>query len=142
MPLQSEHEPGPFRVLVIDDLEAIRILLKEVLSREGCEVTVAADGEEGLAAAARHNPQLVMLDVCTPGLPCRVTLRRLVAMDPAPPVLLLTALEDPAREGVDMDLVAGVLRKPFDIDRVRWWVNEVRRGGENLGSGQGSPGEY
>lgn len=136
--MREENERAPFHVLVIDDVEAIRILLKEVLIREGCEVTVAADGEEGLAAAERHKPQMVMLDVCTPGQPCRITLERLAAMEPPPPVVLLTALEDPTQEGIDMSLTAGVLRKPFDLDEARGWVDAIRRGGgESAGGGAG-----
>jgi two-component system nitrogen regulation response regulator NtrX len=54
------------RVLVVDDEADIRGLVKEILSEEGYEVEVAADAAQARAARARHEPDLVLLDIWMP----------------------------------------------------------------------------
>ena len=59
---------GGSRVLVIDDEETVRDLMRRFLTREGFEVVTAADGTEGLALARDLRPVLITLDVLMPGL--------------------------------------------------------------------------
>ena len=59
---------GRNRVLVIDDEETVRDLMRRFLAREGFEVVTAADGAEGLALARDLRPVLITLDVLMPGL--------------------------------------------------------------------------
>src|SRR6187402_3956762 len=54
------------RILVVDDENEIRGLLKEILADEGYEVDVAADAAEARAARAQHDPDLVLLDIWMP----------------------------------------------------------------------------
>ena len=54
------------RILVVDDESDIRSTLKEVLTDEGHEVDVAADAAQARAARARHEPDLVLLDIWMP----------------------------------------------------------------------------
>jgi len=54
------------RILVVDDEADIRGLLKEILSEEGYEVDIAADGGQARAARARQVPDLVLLDIWMP----------------------------------------------------------------------------
>jgi DNA-binding NtrC family response regulator len=54
------------RILVVDDESDIRSTLKEVLSDEGHDVDVAADAVQARAARARHEPDLVLLDIWMP----------------------------------------------------------------------------
>lgn len=57
------------RVLVIDDDEAVRLRVDDLLSAAGrCEVIEAANGFAGLAAAAEHRPDLILLDIMMPGM--------------------------------------------------------------------------
>lgn len=61
--------PEVFRtVLVVDDNEAFRTYLKDVLSRRGFTVHEAGDGEEALRVALRARPWLILTDVTMPGL--------------------------------------------------------------------------
>jgi len=53
-------------ILVIDDDESIRSVIKRVLEREGHSVTCAADGEQGLAAFRAASPDLVITDIIMP----------------------------------------------------------------------------
>lgn len=55
------------RILIVDDEPNIVIPLEFLMKREGFEVSVARDGEEGLAAIRTQCPDLVILDVMMPG---------------------------------------------------------------------------
>lgn len=84
-------------VLVVDDQASIRELLRLVLLRLGHDVITAADGEEGLAAARQHRPELVVSDVVMPGRSGLELLQDLAA-EPRlrdTPVLLTSATADP-----------------------------------------------
>ncbi|MDH3587340.1 MAG: response regulator [Gammaproteobacteria bacterium] len=56
------------RILIIDDEEDVRIALKQVLERAGYEVSVAADGPEGLDLMKEEGADLVITDVIMPGI--------------------------------------------------------------------------
>lgn len=55
------------RVMIIDDEEDIRIVLKEVFSRAGFDVVVASDGNEGLNMLREQPADLVITDIIMPG---------------------------------------------------------------------------
>lgn len=54
------------RVLIVDDEQNIAISVEYLMRREGFEVAVAKDGEEGLARIRSTKPDLVLLDVMMP----------------------------------------------------------------------------
>jgi DNA-binding NtrC family response regulator len=54
------------RILIVDDEADIRSTLREILADEGMEVDVAADAAQARAARARHEPDLVLLDIWMP----------------------------------------------------------------------------
>jgi len=54
------------RILVIEDTEDNRRILRDVLTNAGFEVIEATDGEKGVAAAAEHRPDLILMDISIP----------------------------------------------------------------------------
>ncbi len=54
------------KILVVDDNRTIKMLLEKRLAAEGYIVVTASDGKEGLAAAAREMPDLILSDVDMP----------------------------------------------------------------------------
>ena len=56
------------RILIVDDEPNILISIEFLMKREGYEVSIARDGEEGLAAIRAQRPDLVVLDVMMPRL--------------------------------------------------------------------------
>jgi two-component system, cell cycle response regulator DivK len=56
------------RILLVEDNEMNRDMLSRRLTRRGFEVTVAADGQEGVDAARRNRPDLVLMDMSLPVL--------------------------------------------------------------------------
>jgi DNA-binding response OmpR family regulator len=56
------------KLLIADDENGIRSLVRMTLARNEYEIFEAADGTEALALARQHHPELVLLDVMMPGL--------------------------------------------------------------------------
>jgi DNA-binding response OmpR family regulator len=107
----------PARILIVDDTPDNVALLTAQLKRAGHDVVSASSGEAGLAAAAQHTPDLILLDVLMPGLDGYEVCRRLKE-DPATrpiPVVMLTALREPADRQRGLDAGADdFLSKPAD----------------------------
>jgi signal transduction histidine kinase len=115
--------PGPARsrVLVVEDNPEMGAFLTNVLG-EGHDVTLARDGEEGLAAALARPPDAIVTDIMMPRMSGDRLVRELRArpeLDPVP-VLVLTARADDAlrirllREGAQ-----DYVMKPFVVEEVR-----------------------
>jgi CheY-like chemotaxis protein len=120
------------RVLVVDDSEVIRELIKVNLELEGFEVRTAEDGEAALAAMQEFRPDVVTLDVVMPRLGGFETLERLRA-DPATediPVVVVTGRAqgaDVARgEALGVD---AYLTKPFEPAELVAVVGHLRQAG-------------
>jgi signal transduction histidine kinase len=86
----------PTRVLVVDDQASMRLLMRMLLERDGCEVVEAADGLDALAVIAGQPIDVVVMDVMMPNLDGIETCRRLreVLGNRTLPVVLVTALAD------------------------------------------------
>jgi two-component system cell cycle response regulator DivK len=81
------------RILVVEDQEDNRRILRDLLSSAGYEIIQAENGEEALAAVARHRPDLILMDIQLPLLDGYEATRRLKA-DPALraiPVIVVTS---------------------------------------------------
>jgi YesN/AraC family two-component response regulator len=87
------------RVLIVDDEDDMRALLRNLieLANEGLAVAgEAADGDEALALWRREQPEIVLLDQRMPGLSGLETAERMLREDPATKVILFTAYLDEA----------------------------------------------
>ncbi|MGZ5008453.1 MAG: putative bifunctional diguanylate cyclase/phosphodiesterase, partial [Methylobacter sp.] len=83
-------------ILTIDDDDMIRLMIKDVLSREGFDVLGAADGEAGLEMFWEYRPDLILLDVMMPkidGFACLETLRAF-SSNSLLPIVMLTGTDD------------------------------------------------
>jgi len=114
---QDAQDASAGRILVVDDTEANRDLLKEILELDGNQVRLASDGAEALRAVADSVPDLVLLDVSMPGIDGLEVCRRLRAdaRTASLPIILVTALAERSHrlEGI----AAGAndyLTKPID----------------------------
>jgi two-component system, OmpR family, response regulator len=108
------------RVLVADDDESIRQLLCTIIRREGYEVECVGNGIEAIERLGRNEYAVILLDLMMPRLDGFGVIEYLKNHPrPAKPVVLvITAYADQKFKLVDSDIVAGVLRKPFEIAEV------------------------
>lgn len=119
-------------ILVVEDDPDICEVLAYNLDREGYRVNTAADGDEGLLAARRDSPDLVLLDVMLPGTDGVEVCRKLKS-DPLTsgiPVIMVTA------RGDESDVVLGLglgaddyIPKPFSAKELMARVRAVLRRG-------------
>ncbi len=90
-------------VLVIDDEQDIRVLIKYNLEKEGFIVTVAENGSEGISLAKQNIPDLILLDVMMPGMDGIETCERLKEI----PELNATMICFLTARGEDYSQIAG-----------------------------------
>lgn len=102
------------RVLVVDDEPRVREVVLGYLSREGYEVSSAADGEGARRAVAEFHPDVVILDVMLPGVSGLELLAEIRDKDPSTAVILLTARAEETDRVVGLELGADdYVVKPF-----------------------------
>jgi DNA-binding response OmpR family regulator len=103
-------------VLLIEDEPNIAEAIRFVLSRDGWEVTILADGAGAMAAVASQRPDIVILDLMLPGL-SGLEILEAIRRDPATaalPVLMLTAKgQGRDREAAERAGVSRYMTKPF-----------------------------
>lgn len=122
-------------ILVMEDEDALATLLQYNLEKEGYDVTVAADGEEGLLQVDERLPDLVLLDWMLPKLSGIEVCRRLRGRAETRnlPIIMLTA------RGEELDRVRGLdtgaddyMTKPFSMTeltaRIRAVLRRIRPG--------------
>ena len=109
------------RILLVEDNEMNRDMLKRRLERKGFRVTVAVDGRQGLEMAAGEIPDLILMDMSLPEIDGWEAARRLKA-DPSCARIPLLALTAHAMAGDrERALSAGCDdydTKPVDLDRL------------------------
>ncbi len=79
------------RILVADDEESHRIMLRAVLQEEGYEVAGVADGPEAIRAVEQEPFDLILLDIRMPGMDGIEALMEIRRISPYVPVLMMTA---------------------------------------------------
>ena len=118
---------GPTTILVVDDTEEIRDLIRTVLQHHGYEALVAADGESALRVYYQHRGviHLVVIDVVMPGMSGTKLAAKLAALRPNIKVLFISAF-------VHETVLQGKLRpadrflaKPFPPERLIAKVQEM-----------------
>ena len=116
-------------ILVIEDNNSfVPAVPQSVLGRLGHDVTLAQTGEAGVAAAARHRPDLIIMDLVLPEMSGAEVAEKLQTTGtvPAPPLIITTALGNSQALALTASLgAAGLLIKPFDINTLLTLVNET-----------------
>jgi CheY-like chemotaxis protein len=112
-----EKQVNEARVLVADDDQSIRQLLCTIVKREGLEVDCVADGGEAIDRLKQQDYSVILLDLMMPRIDGFAVIEYLKRHPPRhkPVVLVITAYADQKFKQVDATIVAGVLRKPFEV---------------------------
>jgi len=94
--MPQEHDPQPIRVLLAEDHEMVREAMRIMLELEPSVEVVgeAANGEEALSLSQSLNPDLVLMDIRMGGMDGVEATRRMSAICPEIPVLILTGFAE------------------------------------------------
>jgi|WetSurMetagenome_2_1015567.scaffolds.fasta_scaffold258104_2 two-component system, cell cycle response regulator DivK len=119
------------RILIVEDNENNRSLFRDILTFHGYEVSVAADGREGVALARELMPDLILMDIQMPGMD-GLTAGGILKGDPATSGLKIVAITSFAMRGDQEKILAagfdGYLSKPISTrelpDLVKQWLEE------------------
>lgn len=106
------------RILAVDDDRSFLKVIKEALQAEGYEVLTASEGESAMDMVAKHEPDLILMDLRMPGMDglqlCQLLRERFTT-----PIIMLTAKAD------DVDVVVGLelgaddyITKPCNLKEV------------------------
>jgi two-component system response regulator AtoC len=137
------------RILVIDDETAIQESLEMFLREKGLEVCTAGTGADGLAAYAKYDPQVVILDIRLPDVSGLEILDYIMAADPEAKVIMITAYHDMETTIEAMRQGAfDYIHKPIDVDELDSAVTKSLRIAESshetasLARNEREPGEH
>src|SRR5947209_4520807 len=137
------HSAGQLRILVVDDEEYVRDLLKDIVEREGCEVSLAPDGREALRLFASREFDAVFTDVGLPGMSGWELARFIRAKDEHIALAVITGWGDTVspEEQTAAQADWGV-PQPFRVDRIVALVQEVslRKSEHSLYAERGATG--
>lgn len=108
------------RILVVDDAAFMRMMIKDILGKNGYEVVgEAADGAEAIEKYKELSPDLVTLDITMPEMDGITALKGIKSVDAKAKVIMCSAM---GQQGMVLDAIqAGAkdfIVKPFQADRV------------------------
>ena len=121
------------KILVVEDEQDIAELLALHLGDIGCDVTLAADGHDGMRQAFAREWDLVILDLCLPGPDGLSICRRLRRESRYVPVLMLTSKSSELDRVLGLELGADdYVTKPFSVSELMARVKAIFRRIESL----------
>jgi len=125
--MSGAHEMKSRRqVLVIDDDESIRSLLKIYFELEGYEIETVENGERALERFEVGRFHVVLLDYSMPGMNGLEVASAIHARDPDVTIALITGM---AHMLANIDLgptgIAKIFSKPFDMDEITEWLRSL-----------------
>lgn len=119
------------RILIVDDDEAIRALIRHVLEPRGLEVSEASTGREGFRRATRGDYDLILVDIRMPDWGGFEAIRSIEIVRPRTRFLVISAYidDDARRQLAEVESVLAFVDKPFDVDELGRIVEKVVRPG-------------
>lgn len=114
-------------VLVVDDTESLRTLVKSYLTQEGFRVVTAADGREALFLARDEKPDLILLDLMMPEMG-GYEFMRVYGREAETPTIILTAKVEESDKVLGLELGADdYVTKPFSMRELTARIRAVLR---------------
>jgi CheY-like chemotaxis protein len=121
----------PHKILIVEDNDNNRCLFRDILTFHGYDVSVATDGQEGVALARGLMPDLILMDIQMPGMD-GMTAGGILKGNTATSGLKIIALTSFAMQGDQEKFLAagfdGYLSKPISTrelpDLVKLWLKE------------------
>jgi CheY-like chemotaxis protein/CheY-specific phosphatase CheX len=107
------------RVLVVDDSKMIRTLLSKKFEKEGCQISLAANGHEAVEVFKSFQPDLTIMDLVMPEMGGLDAIAHIRELDPETKIVVLTSSSKKSEVTTAAKLkVKGYLKKPLDIEKL------------------------
>jgi CheY-like chemotaxis protein len=117
------------RILIIDDNDELRAMLRKMLEKTGHEVEEARNGNEGIRCFRRSKPDLIFCDLLMPDKEGLETIRELCREDPTARIVAMTGGGGGRRQDyLQIAINFGAIRsieKPFGLDEIRTVLSEL-----------------
>ncbi|WP_027726043.1 response regulator [Tuberibacillus calidus] len=115
------------RILIVDDAAFMRMMIKDILVKNGFEVVAeASDGREAIEKYQEYKPDLVTMDITMPEMDGITSLKKIRELDPQAKVIMCSAM---GQQAMVIDAIqAGAkdfIVKPFQNDRVIEAINKT-----------------
>jgi CheY-like chemotaxis protein len=126
-PVRGKQGPGhEARVLIVDDDEVMRDLMRQALMRRNYRVEIAKDGDEALHILDATQVDVLLLDLLMPDHDGFAVLRELKQRDAAPPAIVMTGSRSADVRDEAMELGAcSFLQKPFELGQLLAEVESI-----------------
>jgi len=115
------------KIMIADDSDAIRLVIKDILSIGEHEVvSEATDGEEAIDFYQKHNPDILLLDLAMPKKDGLAVVKEIMQIDSNAKIILITASDD--QKIIKQCLASGALSyisKPFDFNGVLKAITDI-----------------
>ena len=115
------------KIMIADDSDAIRLVLKDILSIGEHEVVVeATDGAEAVDFYQQHKPEILLLDLAMPKKDGLQVVKEVIAFDANAKIVLITASDD--QKVINDCLKNGAtsyISKPFDFNSVLKTITDI-----------------
>lgn len=116
-------------ILIVDDEEEVRLLLKEFLEKNDFDVIVAEDGQQALKLAGEHIPDLVITDMLLPkehGIDVMQSIKDKLLL----PVIAISGIykKNEIKDRVSDIYIDGFFEKPLNLDEILACINSILNG--------------
>jgi len=114
------------RVLVVDDAAFMRMMIKNILAKNGYEVVEAADGEAAVELYKQHKPDLVTMDITMPVLDGVEAVKAIRKVDPNANIIMCSSM---GQQALVIEAIQAGARdfivKPFKQERIMQAIEKV-----------------
>jgi CheY-like chemotaxis protein len=120
------------KILIVEDYDDVRRMLKVLLEFEEFQVVEAATGSEALQAIKKQPPDVILMDLALPGVDGLETIRRIRSTDgfQNTPIIVLTAYTAPSTYETAFSAGSNYfMAKPIDFDELAALLKDITSGG-------------
>lgn len=114
------------KILIIDDSAFMRMMLKDILGKNGHEIAEAENGRDGVEKYSSMKPDLVAMDIVMPEVTGIEAVREIMKSDPEASIVMISALGQEAmvKEAIEAGAKDFIV-KPFKKEKVIETVNRL-----------------
>lgn len=127
--IYSPNAVAPGRIMVVDDEGLMRNLLRDILVREGHQVTAVSGGRQAIDNIKRERFDIIVTDLKMPGAGGEDVLFAAKAVDPTYPVIVITGYPSSESKALVAQMgVSDYIIKPFSMDLLKTSVARLLEG--------------